>query len=224
MKVSEAVSTRISCRAFTDQPVDEATVRRLLDRARYAPSGGNVQPWKVYALAGRALSAFLADVAEEAKTHPMGHPTEYGIYPDKLKEPYRSYRFKCGEDMYATIGVPREDKPGRLKQFVRNYRFFGAPVGLFLYLDRQMGPPQWSDAGMFLQTLMLLAREEGLHTCAQEAWAMWADLARRHTGAPDEEMLFCGMALGHMDEDHPINALRTDRAEVDEFAVLKGFG
>lgn len=223
MKVSDAVASRFSCRAFTDQPVSEAAVRRLLDRARRAPSGGNVQPWRVYVLAGDALAALLADVEEARKTLPMGRPPEYPIYPAKLKSPWRDYRFKCGEDMYGAIGVPREDKAERLRHFARNYRLFGAPVGLFLYLDRQMGPPQWSDAGMFLQTLMLLAREEGLHSCAQEAWAVWAEEVTRHTGAPDNEMLFCGLALGHADMSHPINGFRTDRAEVEEFAVLKGF-
>lgn len=224
MNVSEAVATRFSCRAFTDEPVDGATVRRLLDRARRAPSGGNVQPWRVYALTGAPLAALLAEVEAARQTHPMGRPPEYAIYPAGLKDPHRAYRFKCGEDMYASIGVPREDKPERLRHFARNYRLFGAPVGLFIYLDRQMGPPQWSDAGMFIQTLMLLAREEGLHTCAQEAWAMWAEEVTRHTAAPEDLMLFCGVALGHADMEHPINSFRTDRAEVDDFADLKGFG
>ncbi len=223
MNVSEALKSRISCRAFTEDPVPEATVRRLLDLARWAPSGGNLQPWHVYALTGAPLAALKADVAAETETAPMGHPPEYEIYPAKLKDPYNARRRKCGEDMYATIGVAREDKVGRLAQFRRNFEFFGAPVALLVYLDRTMGPPQWSDAGMFLQSLMLAAREEGLHTCPQEAWAMWADLCARHVDPPEEWMLFCGVGLGFMDETHPINTLRTERAEVDEIAELMGF-
>lgn len=223
MKVSEALATRISCRAFLPDPVPEAVVRRILDHAKQAPSGGNLQPWIVRVLAGDALAALKAEVAAAMETHPMGRPTEYAIYPEPLIQPFHDRRKTCGEQLYATIGVPREDKAGRLRQFRRNFEFFGAPVGLFLFLDRTMGPPQWSDAGMFLQSVMLAAREEGLHTCAQEAWAMWAEEVERHARPPEGAMLFCGMGLGHMDEAHPINALRTEREPVEGFAELIGF-
>lgn len=223
MKVSDALKSRITCRAFLPDPVPETTVRRILDVARWSPSGGNLQPWRTYVFAGDALATLKAAVAEEMKTTPMGHPPSYEIYPADLKQPYHGRRKKCGEDMYATIGVAREDKPGRYAQFRRNFEMFGAPVGLFVYLDRQMGPPQWSDVGMFLQSLMLAAREEGLHTAPQEAWAMWEAAIRKATGAPDDLFFFCGVGLGKMDETAPINGLRTDRAEVDEFADFKGF-
>ncbi|MGB0507900.1 MAG: nitroreductase [Pikeienuella sp.] len=223
MNVSEALDSRISCRAFLPDPINEAQIRRILERASRSPSGSNVQPWRVYVLANGALDDLRADVTAEMAQHPMGHPAEYNIFPNALKDKYNVRRKKCGEDMYATINVPRDDKPGRIAQFKRNFQLFGAPVGLFLYLDRQMGAPQWSDAGMFLQSLMLAAREEGLHTCAQEAWAVWYDVVARHVNPPDEEMLFCGMAIGKMDEAHPINKIRTDREAVDDFAELKGF-
>ena len=223
MKVSEALRSRITCRAFTEEAPSEAVVRRLLDIARWAPSGGNLQPWHIYALTGEALEALKAEVAAALAETPMGRPPEYEIYPAKLKDPYNARRRKCGEDMYAAIGVTRDDKAGRMAQFRRNFEFFGAPAAFFLYLDRTMGPPQWSDAGMFLQSLMLAAREEGLHTAPQEAWAMWSDVVARHLAPPEEWMLFCGMGLGRMDETAPINRLRTERAEVDEFATLIGF-
>ena len=223
MNVTDALASRISCRAFRSDPVPGALVRDLLEKAAQAPSGGNLQPWHVTALGGAALEALKADVREEMKTRPMGGPTEYDIYPNKLKDPYNARRRKCGEDMYATIGVTRDDKPGRYAQFQRNFELFGAPVALFVYLDRTMGPPQWSDVGMFLQSLMLAAREEDLHTAPQEAWAMWADLVGEHVSADPDHMLFCGVGLGHMDETAPINTLRTDRAEVEEFATFRGF-
>ena len=223
MNVSEAVDTRMSCRAFTDQPVEGAVVRRLLEKASRAPSGGNVQPWRVYALTGAPLEALVDKIDAGIRTNPMGSPTEYDIYPKGLTSPYRDYRYKVGEDMYGLLGIPREDKMARLGQLAQNFRFFGAPVGLFMFLDRQMGPPQWSDAGMFLQTFMLLAREEGLHTCAQEAWAMRYPEVSAHVGAPENEMLFCGMALGYRDEDAVINTLRADRAPVDDFTSFQGF-
>lgn len=224
MNVAEALRTRITCRAFLPDPVPEATLRRLLDLAKQAPSGGNLQPWRLYALAGEPLAALKADVAQEMETAPMGHPPEYDVYPPKLHDPYRARRSKCGEDLYASIGVAREDKAGRLAQFRRNFAFFDAPTALFVYIDRAMGPPQWSDVGMFLQSFMLAARAEGLHTCPQEAWAMWSALVARHLSPSDDLMLFCGVGIGWMDEAAPINALRTEREAVDGFCAFSGFG
>ena len=222
MNVTEALATRMSCRAFLPTPVPGATVRSILEAARQTPSGGNLQPWHVYALAGEPLAELLARVRSRFRTHPRGEETEYAIYPPELWEPYRSRRYQCGEDLYATIGVRREDKVGRLMQFARNYQFFGAPVGLFFCLDRRMGPPQWSDVGMYMQSVMLLARENGLHTCAQEAWSVWHGTVREFVDMPPELMLFSGMALGYRDESAPINTLRTERAPLEAFATLRG--
>jgi nitroreductase len=223
VNVSEAVATRMSCRSFLPTPVPEATVRAILDAARQSPSGGNLQPWRVYALAGEALAGLVAAVRAKLPTHPRGEEPEYEIYPAALWEPFRSRRFKCGEDLYATLGVTREDKLARLLQFARNYEFFGAPVGLFFYLDRRLGPPQWSDVGMYMQSVMLLAREHGLDTCAQEAWSVWHGTVGAYLGAPAELTLFSGMALGWRDESAPVNRLRTERAPLEEIATLRGF-
>jgi nitroreductase len=223
VNVSDAVASRFSVRALRDTPVPEAVVRAILESASRAPSGGNLQPWHVWVLAGEELARFKALVRERQKTTPMGEGTEYHIYPPNLKDPYRSRRFKCGEDLYATIGIGREDKMGRLMQLAKNYEFFGAPVGLFFAIDRDMQGGQWADLGMYMQTIMLLAREHGLHTCPQEAWAMWHKTVAEFLDMPPELMLFAGMALGYADEDHPINTLRTDRAPLGDVATLKGF-
>jgi len=223
VNVSEAVETRMSCRAFLPTPVPESTVREILDAARRTPSGGNLQPWHVFALTGAPLTELVSSIRGKLPTHPRGEGAEYDVYPAKLGEPYRTRRFRVGEDMYATIGISREDKLGRLLQFARNYGFFGAPVGLFFCIDRQMGPPQWSDLGMYMQTVMLLARERGLHTCAQEAWCVWHRTVGEFLGLPPELMLFAGMALGHRDESAPINRLQSERAPLDEFASFRGF-
>ena len=224
MNLSEAVASRRSCRAFLQTPVPGATVREILDAARHTPSGGNLQPWCVYALAGEPLAELKTRVRVQITTNPRGDGThEYDIYPPGLGEPYRTRRFKAGEDLYATLGIPREDKMARLLQLARNYDFFGAPVGLFFYLDRSLGPPQWSDVGMYMQSVMLLAREHGLHTCAQEIWSLMPGTVGRFLEVPPNFMLFSGMALGYADLSHPINTLRTERATLEEFAQLRGF-
>lgn len=220
MKVSEALASRITCRAFLPDPVSEETVRSIIEQARQAPSGGNLQPWHLHVMSGEPLAALIADIHEQMQVTPRGQLPEYNVYPPDLKDPYEARRFKCGEDMYATIGVERADKAGRVAQFQKNFTFFGAPVGIFVYIDRTMGPPQWADVGMFIQSFMLLAREFGLHCCAQEAWVQWHETVASHVNPPQEWMLFCGVGLGYMDHDAPINSLRTDRAPLDEIAAF----
>lgn len=222
MKVSQALESRFSCRAFTDEAPPREVIVEILEKAKRAPSGGNLQPWHVYVVGGEELARFKRIIAEKLPDNPFGEGTEYEIYPPKLKEPYKSRRFKCGEDMYATINVPREDKAGRLKQFARNFDFFGAPVAMFFAIDRTMQQGQWADLGMFIQSVMLLAREYGLDTCAQEAWAIWHKTVAEFVGIPDEQMLFCGLGIGYRDPDAPINRLRTDRAPLEEFATFRG--
>src|SRR5690606_6009015 len=153
MKVSEALATRISARAFLDKPVPKEIVLKILEGAARAPSGGNLQPWHVWVIAGDEMKRFKALIAEKLKTNPAGEETEYHIYPPNLKEPYRSRRYKCGEDLYATINIPRENKPARLMQLAKNYQFFGAPVGLFFAIDRDMQQGQWADLGMYMQSI-----------------------------------------------------------------------
>lgn len=222
MDITTAIASRFSCRAFTDRPVPVETVKRILDLAKQAPSGGNLQPWFVDVLMGKPLADFLAVIRSKLPEHPMGEGAEYNVYPPNLHEPYRSRRFKCGEDLYATINIPREDKPARLRQYARNFEFFGAPVALFISIDRRMGADQWADVGMFMQNIMLLALEYGLDTCPQEAWAAWHKTVGEFIGLPPERMLFCGIALGYRDETAPINRLRTDRAPLEEFVKFHG--
>lgn len=219
MNVTEAVDRRVSVRAFKPDPVPGALVREILEAAHRAPSGGNLQPWRVHALAGEPLEALKAKVAANLG----GETPEYDVYPDNLWDPFRTRRFECGEDLYATLGIPREDKPARLQQLFKNTQFFGAPVGLFFSLDRKLGKPQWADVGMYMQTVMLLAVERGLATCAQEFWARYPKTVGDHIGLPDDHMLFSGMALGWADETAPINSLRTRRDSFDVWATMSGF-
>jgi len=219
MNVTQAVAARTSIRAFRSEPVSGALVRELLTLAQLAPSGGNLQPWRVYALTGAPLEALKARVRSAG----FGEKPEYNVYPPNLWDPFRTRRFENGEDLYRTISIPREDRPARLAQLARNATFFGAPVGLFFCLDRNLGPPQWSDVGMYMQTFMLLAAERGLATCAQEFWANYPTLLGEALALPADHMVFSGMALGYGDPDHPINALRARREPFDAFATMQGF-
>jgi nitroreductase len=219
VNVSQACEARVSVRAFKPDPVPSELIREILELAHHgAPSGGNLQPWRVYALAGEPLDALKRAVAGRPS-----EPPEYNVYPPNLWDPFRTRRFECGEDLYATLEIPREDKAARLRQARRNAELFGAPVGLFFCLDRQLGPPQWADVGMYMQTIMLLAVERGLDTCAQEFWAKYARTVADALALPGDEMLFSGMAVGYRDAEHPINSLRTRREPFEAFAAMRGF-
>lgn len=222
MDVSQAVMSRRSVRGFLPTPVDGAVIRRVVEKAARAPSGGNLQPWHIDVVGGARLDELKAIMARRVMEAPRGEPTEYDIYPKELPSPYRDYRFQVGEDLYGSIGIPREDKMARLMWFARNFQFFGAPLALFCSVARTMGPPQWSDLGMYLQTLMLLLREEGLDSCAQECWAIYPQTIGTFLGLPPERMLFCGMAIGHADPDEKANQFTTRRAPLEDFACFHG--
>lgn len=224
MDVREAIASRYSCRAFLPTPVPLDVVRDIIDRAARAPSGGNLQPWLVHALAGERLEALKSQLRPRfAKELPRGEGAEYQVYPVELKEPYYERRSRVATQLYDSIGIPREDRPGRYRQFSRNYLFYDAPVGLFVSMDRIMGPPQWSDVGGFIQNIMLLARACGLHTCPQEAWTSWHKTVSAFIRLPPEHILFCGIALGYADAAAPINGWRAEREPLDSFATFEGF-
>jgi nitroreductase len=224
MDVFEAVDSRLSCRAFLDKPVDPALVRDLIARAARAASGGNLQPWRIYALTGAPLAELKACVARTIDGHdPRHHDAEYPIYPKDMWEPYRSRREEHGVQLYGALKIARDDHAGRLAQYKRNFEFFGAPVGLFITIERKLGPGQWADLGSYIHTLMLLALGHGLDTCPQESWARLYRLVGEFLKIPDTHMLFCGLALGYGDRAHPANSFRSPRAPVAEFCTFLGF-
>ena len=181
MDVFEAVASRYSCRAFLPTPVPEKTVRDILERAGRAPSGGNVQPWRVHALSGGKLKDLRTIVQSRFDELPYVEGAEYDIYPRNLQEPYESRRRRAGVMLYQSIGVTRDDRAGRYRQYGRNFLFYDAPVGLFFSIDRKMGPPQWSDLGGFIQTVMLLARQRFLQPALlEDASAVSRALRRPH--------------------------------------------
>ncbi len=221
MNVSEAVAFRRSVRGFLDKPVDIALIKDIVERSARAATGGNLQPWHIDIVHGDSMKRLKAIMAEKMAAGAM-EAAEYAIYPAKLEPPYRDRRYAVGEALYAELGVTRDDMDGRRREFARNFQFFDAPLALFCTVDRQMGPPQWSDLGMYLQNVMLLAVEQGLATCAQECWAIYPQTVRSFLGTPEERMLFCGMAVGYEDPAEPANRLRTTRAPSSEWLTVHG--
>jgi nitroreductase len=223
MQAAELLKTRRSIREFLDTPVSEQTVRAILDAARWAPSGGNLQPWRVIAVSGEERERVTALALRVLSDDPDGEAHEYPVYPSPLWEPLRSRRYDLGEAMYALLGIPREDRNARLARFARNYQFFGAPVGLFFVIDRRLGHGQWAHLGMFMQSVALAALDHGLGTCMQEAWSAVRSSLGTHFGLSDNEVLYCGMSLGIPDFSQPVNQLRSERAAVEAFADFRGF-
>ena len=223
MKVSEAVATRRSIRAFLDKPVDRAVIARILEQAQRAPSGGNVQPWHAIVLTGEPMRALFDRVALEFPKGRAALKPEYHVYPPELDGVYEARRFGVGEDMYAALDIAREDKAQRLAWFANNFRAFGAPVLMLVHTPKYMGAPQWSDIGMWLQTVGLLCREEGIDTCFQEAWAVYSPQIREMVDIPGNHTFFCGVAVGYRDPEAPVNRFEVARAPLGEAVRWEGW-
>lgn len=223
MNVTEAVTSRRSVRQFLDKPVDLDVLKRVLETAQRSPSGGNTQPWNAVVITGDELTRVTEAIKAKVPTAPMGEGHEYAIYPEGLDGRYEEQRRTVGKTMFDSIGLERGDKAGRFAQMAKNWDSFGAPVQLFTYTRKYMGPPQWSDMGMWLQTVMLLLREEGLDSCSQEIWAMYGTYMRELLNIDDDHIFFCGMAIGYRDPDAPINNFAVPRVALGEAIEFRGF-
>ncbi|WP_066559018.1 nitroreductase [Croceicoccus bisphenolivorans] len=213
MNVSDAVATRRSIRAFADRPVDLGIVRGVLDRARFAPSGCNFQPWRGTVLSG----APLRELQEKMKVAQWQDPPEYSWSEPEQSPEHKRRLHELGALMYGAMDVSRSDKEARRVFVERNVVSYGAPVVLMVHFERFNGPPQWSDVGMWLQTIMLLLREEGLDSCPQEWMALYARLIKDFIGVPDDEqILFCGIAIGYRDENDPVNNFPLPRVTLED--------
>lgn len=213
--VTEALDTRITTRGFLDKAVPEALLRDILQTAMRSPSGGNLQPWNIHVVRGETLKNMTEEGVKRAQAGQTEDPT-YPAYPSPLWEPLRSWRYKLGEDMYARLGIEKEDKLARLGWLLQNMKFFEAPVGLIITGDKRLGMPQYMDIGILLQSIMLLAREHGLHTAPQGWWRNWPDLVGTFLDIPEEQEVMVGMSLGYGNPDNPVNDLYADRAKLDE--------
>lgn len=222
MELQEAIRTRTSIRAFKPDPVPFETVKELLEIAARAPSGTNVQPWKVHVVAGKARDELVEKLLAYREENPTDTAQEFD-HSNKRVEPYITRMRTLGKEMYGLIGIPKGDKERSWEQWGRNYKFFDAPVGLIFTVDKDLDARSWLDIGMFMQTFMLAAKERGLDTCAQGAWNMFWKATREILNVPEEEYIICGMSLGYADPDDPVNKLISEREPVEGFTTFHGY-
>jgi nitroreductase len=221
--VHDAINTRQSVRAFLPTPVDRATVEELLKLCARTASGSNIQPWRIRVIAGdikEQLTRAIFDAVARDGFEP--YQREWNYYPVNWREPFLSRRRKIGWDMYNLLGVAKGDFEGTQRARMRNYEFFGAPVGMIFTLDEDLEIGSWLDLGIYLGTLMVAARGHGLHTCPQAAFADFHKIIRPILNIPENEVIVCGMALGHIDQDAQVNRLVTERAPLTDFASFEG--
>ena len=226
MDVTDTIKQRKSIRAFLPDPIAKEDLHEMLFTAQRAPSGSNVQPWKVIAITGQERNAVIDLAMQTFKTGVIGsRPVEppFALDYDALDPIYRERSQKIGKLMNEAAGIERDDTEGRQKLVTRNFSFFDAPVGLFFVLDKRVNPAQWGHTGMYIQTICLLAVERGWGTCIQEAWAMLRPELQVHFGLSHNERVWCGMSLGIPDYNSPANRYVTPRADIDEVVSFRGF-
>jgi nitroreductase len=219
ISVADAIKGRQSIRAYTGQPVPRETIERILDIAARAPSGSNMQPWKVRVLTGAAKDELCKALIARHESGDNGE-WEYEYYSDVWREPYLARRRQTGWGLYGVLGIPKGDREASRKYQGRNFEFFGAPVGLMFTIDRDLAKGSWLDYGMFLQSIMIAARAEGLETCPQAAFCIFHDTIQKMLAIPDGEMVVCGMAMGYADTAEKVNTFRTEREPVSRFATF----
>lgn len=216
MDTLTVMKNRWSCRAYLDKPVDQEQIEKILESARWSPSGVNAQPWSVAVVTGKTQQQ-ITDALIQAREEQVPDNPDYDFYPAKWQEPYKSRRLDTGLSLYKALGITKDDPDGRMKAWYNNYRFFGAPVGLFVFVDKTMGKGSWLDIGMFVQNIMLAATDQGLATCPQASLVEYPDRVREILSISDDKQLVVGIALGYPDVEQPVNNYRLDRESVENF-------
>ena len=217
MNIKQLIKSRYSVRSFLDKDVDFEKVKSILDTANSAPSGGNIQPWKVYVLGNNSKNKLVTQALNNYDTG-VQEDIEYEIYPKPLAEEYKKRRSQCAADMYDALSIARDDIDTRLKQVRENFKFFGAPIGMIVTIDKSFAQNGWGHVGMFLQNLWLTAINEGLGVCLQESWSIYPKTVKKVIDCPDNEIIWCGIAMGYPNNEDPINNYRTSRDSIDKFA------
>jgi len=219
MNLNELIKSRYSVRNFTDDSVDIKTIREILEIASNAPSGGNIQPWKVYVVTGSTKEKLIKKVLNNFDNG-VQEKIEYDIYPNPLDEEYKRRRSECARDMYTALSIEQDDIELRLSQIRENFKFFGAPVGMIVTIDRAFAENGWGHVGMFIQNICLSAVDNDMGTCLQESWSIYPKTVKDFLNIPDNEVVWCGIALGYPNKEHPINNYRTSRESIEKFVTF----
>ena len=219
MNLNELIKSRYSVRNFTDDTVDIKTIREILEIASNAPSGGNIQPWKVYVVTGSTKEKLIKKVLNNFDNG-VKEKIEYDIYPNPLDEEYKRRRSECARDMYTALSIKQDDIESRLSQIRENFKFFGAPVGMIVTIDKAFAENGWGHVGMFIQNICLSAVERGMGTCLQESWSIYPETVKDILNIPHNEVVWCGIALGYPNKDHPINNYRASRVSIEKFVTF----
>jgi len=221
--LEKLLSERQSIRAFLPRAVSEHQVKSILEQAAMSPSGGNIQPWKTYVLSGKEKQGFVETILGQINMGKLKDETASLSYPNKLKSPYRERRYDCGMALYSALEIDKSDQKKRHEQWLHNYRFFDAPIGILFVMDAQMDRHQYIDLGIYMQTIMLASQQAGLATCAQGSWGHWPETAGAFLSLDETERVVMGLAMGYADMADPVNQYRTEREGVDNQVIFKGF-
>ena len=219
MNLKDIIKSRYSVRSFTKKNVDIEIIKEMLQISKCAPSGGNIQPWKVYVVTGNAKEK-LIERALSNYDNGVQEKIEYEIYPNPLDEEYKKRRSECATDMYAALSIEQDDIESRLTQIRENFKFFGAPVGMIITIDKAFAVNGWGHVGMFIQNICLSAVDNDMGTCLQESWSIYPETVKDVLNIPDNEVVWCGIALGYPNLEHPINNYRTSRESIDKFVTF----
>ena len=219
MNLKDILKSRYSVRSFTKKNVGIEIIKEILQISKCAPSGGNIQPWKVYVVTGNAKEK-LIERALSNYDNGVQEKIEYEIYPNPLDEEYKKRRSECAKDMYAALSVEQDDIESRLTQIRENFKFFGAPVGMIITIDKAFAVNGWGHVGMFIQNICLSAIDNDMGTCLQESWSIYPETVKDVLNIPDNEVVWCGIALGYPNLEHPINNYRTSRESIDKFVTF----
>ena len=219
MNLKDIIKSRYSVRSFTKKNVDIEIIKEILQISKCAPSGGNIQPWKVYVVTGNAKEKLIERTLSNYDNG-VQEKIEYEIYPNPLDEEYRKRRSECAKDMYAALSIEQDDIESRLTQIRENFKFFGAPVGMIITIDKAFAVNGWGHVGMFIQNICLSAIDNDMGTCLQESWSIYPETVKDVLNIPDNEVVWCGIALGYPNLEHPINNYRTSRESIDKFVTF----
>lgn len=219
MNLKDIIKSRYSVRSFTKKNVGIEIIKEILQISTCAPSGGNIQPWKVYVVTGNAKEK-LIERALSNYDNGVQEKIEYEIYPNPLDEEYKKRRSECAKDMYAALSIEQDDIESRLTQIRENFKFFGAPVGMIITIDKAFAVNGWGHVGMFIQNICLSAIDNDMGTCLQESWSIYPETVKDVLNIPDNEVVWCGIALGYPNLKHPINNYRTSRESIDKFVTF----